>query len=149
MTIQIIIADGHQLVRKGLRSILSIQHDFRICSEASDGLQAVEQVTQLMPDVLILDLMLPGLNGLDVTREIRHIAPHVHVIILSIYSNEAYVLEALKNGAAGYVLKDSSTEELIDAVHTVMEGQRYLSPCVSEFVINAYIRKTQHSKANH
>ncbi len=139
--IHIFLADDHEVVRNGLRFVLAKQKDFSICGEASDGLQVVEMVEKAKPDVLILDLMMPGLNGMDITYQLSQRMPDVRIIILSMHANEAYVTEALKNGAMGYVLKDSHSEELIEAVRAVMQGRRYFSPSISERVIESYIRK--------
>lgn len=139
----ILLADDHPFVRAGLRALLEAQPDFRLVGEASDGLEAVRLVQRLKPDVLVLDLVMPGLNGLEVARQVRRLSPHTRVIILSMYANEAYVMEALRNGAVGYVVKDSDPMDLLQAVHEVTAGRRYLSPPLSERAIEAYIRKAE------
>ncbi len=139
----IFLADDHQVVRQGLRALLEAEPDFRLIGEAGDGLETAQLVEQLEPDVLIIDLMMPNLNGLEVTRQISQRSPRTHVVILSMHANEAYVLEALKNGAAGYVLKDSSAADLVKAVREVVAGRRYLSPPLSERAIEAYLHKAQ------
>jgi two-component system, NarL family, response regulator NreC len=148
MTITIALVDDHQVVRRGLWAVLAAEKDFHIVGEASDGLQAVELVERLKPDVLILDLILPGLNGLDVARQVRQRAPQTRIIILSMHADEAYVLEALKNGAMGYVLKESNMDELLVAVRQVVEGKRYLSPPISERAIEAYVQSARQSSAD-
>lgn len=135
----IVLADDHQIVRQGLRALLESEPDFQLLGEAGDGLEAVQLIERLRPQVLVLDLMMPGLNGLEVTRQVTKRSPETRVIILSMHSDQAYVLEALRNGAAGYVLKDSSTDDLIQAVHEVIAGRRYLSPPLSERAIEVYI----------
>ena len=137
----IVLADDHHVVRQGLRALLEAQPDFRLIGEAGDGLHTLQLVEQLHPDVLIMDLMMPGLNGLEVTRQVSQRSPGTRVVILSMHSNEAYVLEALRNGAAGYVLKDSSAADLVQAVREVVTGRRYLSPPLSERAIEAYLQK--------
>ena len=104
----IVLADDHHIVRQGLRALLEVESDLSVIGEAGDGLEAVHNVEALNPKVLVLDLMMPGLNGLDVLKQIRKRSPQTHIVILSMYANEAYVLEALSNGASAYVLKDSS-----------------------------------------
>lgn len=137
----IILADDHHIVRQGLRHLLEAEADFCIVGEAADGLETVEMVEQLQPDILVLDLMMPGLGGLDVTRQVKQRVPDTSVIILSMYSTEAYVMEALKNGASGYVLKKSTGDDLVRAVREVTAGRRYLSPPLSELAIEAYVKK--------
>jgi DNA-binding NarL/FixJ family response regulator len=134
----IVLADDHHLVRQGLRALLEAHPGFRVIGEAGDGLEAVQLVERLRPKVLVLDLMMPGLNGLEVTRQAIKRSPRTRVVILSMYSNEAYVVEALRNGAAGYVLKDSSITDLVQAVQEVAAGRRYLSPPLSDRAIEAY-----------
>jgi len=137
----IVLADDHHIVRQGLRVLLEGQPDFQLVGEAGDGLEAVQLTERLKPDVLIIDLMMPSLNGLEATRQVSQRSPHTRVVILSMHANEAYVLEALRNGAAGYVLKDSSAADLVHAVREVVAGRRYLSSPLSERAIAAYIQK--------
>lgn len=140
MPVTILLADDHHVVRQGLRSLLEGQPDFRVIGEASDGLETVRAVEKLRPDVLVLDLMMPGLNGLEVTRQV---SGQTRVVILSMHASEAYVLEALQNGAYGYVLKDSTAADLVQAVRAAAEGQKFLSRPFSELAIAAYIQKVQ------
>jgi DNA-binding NarL/FixJ family response regulator len=141
--VTIVLADDHGVVREGLRAVLGAEADLRVIGEASSGLEATRLVERLEPDVLVLDLMLPGLGGLEVTRQIRKRSRKTRVVILSMHANEAYVLEALRNGAAGYVLKDASAAELIKAVREAVAGRRYLSPPLSNPAIEAYAQKMQ------
>jgi two-component system response regulator NreC len=143
--ITIVLADNHEVVRLGIRTLLENEPDFQIVGEASDGLKTVDIVKHLNPDVLILDLMMPGINGIEVTQQVKKISPKTHVIILSMYSNEAYVLETLRKGAEGYVLKDSTGNDLVKAVREVTAGRRYLSPPLSERAIDIYIETTKTS----
>ena len=140
MTITILLADDHHVVRQGLRSLLALERDFQVIAEASDGLEAVRTIDRLRPQVSIVDLMMPGLGGLEVTRLV---CQWTRVVILSMHDNEAYVIEALRNGAYGYVLKDSTADELIQAVRVVAEGRRFLSSPFSERAIAAYSQKAQ------
>ncbi len=139
----IVLADDHHVVRQGLRALLEAETDFSVVGEAADGLEVAGLVERLEPDVLIADVMMPGLGGLEVTRQISRRTPHTRVIILSMYDNEAYVAEALRNGAAGYVLKCASGAELIRAVRAVAAGRRYLSPPLSEGAIEAYVERAK------
>lgn len=139
----IMLADDHPVVRQGLRALLEAEQDFTIVGEAADGLEVAGLVERLRPNVLVLDLMLPGLGGIEVTRQICHRFPQTRVVILSMYANEAYVLEALRNGAVGYVIKEASAAQLVQAVREVSAGRRYLSPPLSENAIEAYIQKAQ------
>ena len=137
----IVLADDHQIVRQGMRALLEAEPEFSVTGEASDGLEVAALVEQLEPDVLLLDIKMPGLNGLEVTRQVRRRTPNTNVVILSMYASEAYVMEALRNGAVGYVLKGASAADLVQAVKDVAEGRRYLSPPLSERAIEAYVQK--------
>ncbi|GAB4541049.1 MAG: response regulator transcription factor [Anaerolineae bacterium] len=139
--ISIVLADDHQVVRQGLRALLETEADFHLIGEAGDGLETVQLVERLKPDVLIVDLMMPGLNGLEITRQVTQRASPTRVVILSMHANEAYVLEALRNGAGAYVLKDSSAADLVQAVRQVVAGRHYLSPPLSERAIETYLHK--------
>lgn len=139
----IILADDHNIVRQSLRLLLEAEADFEVVGEAADGLEVLGLVERLHPDVLVLDLMMPGINGLEVTWQVRQSYPETRVIILSMHANEAYVLAALRNGADGYVLKDASAEDLLQAVREVALGRRYLSPPFSQLSLEKYLEKTQ------
>jgi DNA-binding NarL/FixJ family response regulator len=130
--LKIILADDHQVVRKGLKALLSSETDLTIVGEAGDGLETVKLVEQLQPDVLILDLMMAGINGLEVTRQLQKKCPQTGIVILSMHSNEAYVLEALRSGAKAYILKESPPEELVRAIREVASGRFYLCSQLSE-----------------
>jgi len=139
MTSSIVLADDHPIVRRGLRCLLGCQPDFSIVGETGDGLDAVRMVEDLRPDVLILDLMIPSLSGLEALRVIRQRSPRTRVVILSMHSNHEFVVTALREGATGYVLKGSEEEHLVRAVRDVASGKRFLSPPVTESAIEAYI----------
>lgn len=138
--ITILLADDHHVVRQGLRSLIDSQEDFQVIGEASNGHEALEMIHQLKPQVSVLDLMMPGLNGLEITRQVWR---QTQVLILSMHANEAYVIEALRKGASGYVLKDATANELIQAIRIVASGQRYLSTPFSERAIAAYIERVK------
>jgi DNA-binding NarL/FixJ family response regulator len=139
----IVLADDHHIVRQGLRALLEVEPGFNVVAEAGDGLEALQLVEQLGPNVLVLDLMMPGLNGLEVTRQLTKHSPKTGIVILSMYANEAYVLEALANGASAYVLKDSDSADLVHAVREVAAGRRYLSPPLSDRAIEVYQAKAK------
>ncbi len=139
----IVLADDHHIVRQGLRSLLEAESDFSVVGETGDGVEAAQLVERLRPDVLVLDLMMPGLNGLEVTRQVSQRSPQTRVVILSMHANEAHVLEALRAGAVAYVLKESTSAELVRAVREAVAGRRYLSPPLSERAIEAYMQKAE------
>ena len=139
-TIKIIIADDHTVVRIGLRTLLEREADFQVVGEASDGMETINFVKLMNPDVVILDMIMPGINGIEITRQIKKVSPDTKVIILSMHANEAYVLETLKKGASGYVLKDSTGNDLLMAIREAIAGRRYLSPPLSERALERYIR---------
>lgn len=137
-TTTIVLADDHRIVRQGLHALLKAEPDFEVVGEAGDGIEALEMVKKLNPDVVVLDLMMPGLNGLEVARRLGKQTPRTKIIILSMYDDEGFVLEALTNGASAYVLKDKGSSELIRAVREVRDGHRYLSPPLSDRAIEVY-----------
>jgi two-component system response regulator NreC len=141
MNTTVVLADDHPVVRQGLLALLSEVPELRVIGEASDGLEAVALVQSLAPHVLVVDVMMPGLNGLEVARRITLQSPRTRVVMLSMYANEAYVVEALRNGAAGYVLKDAPGAALVEAVRAVAGGGHYLSPPLSERAIAEYVAR--------
>ena len=145
MTISIVLADDHPVVLRGMRTLLESEADFSVVATAGDGLEAVRLAERLQPDVLVVDLMMPGLSGLEVLRVVRQRAPRTQVVVLSLHSTSAFVAEALKHGATGYVLKDSTEEQLVRAVREAAAGRRYLSAPVTERAIDAYIEQTRSS----
>lgn len=132
MRTRILLADDHQVVLDGLKALLAGELDMQVIGQATDGLEVLPRVLELKPEVLVLDLMMPGLNGLEVTRQVHERAPQTRVIILSMHANDAYVVEALRNGASGYVLKQAEARALVDAIRTVQRGARFLSPPLTE-----------------
>ncbi len=141
MTISILLADDHHVVRLGVRALLEAELDFTVVGEAADGLEAKALMERLQPDMLILDLMMPGLNGMEVLRQVQQLSPRTRVVVLSMHANEAYVVEALRHGASGYALKQSSMLELVQAIRQVMAGGNYLSPAFTRQDIEAYKQK--------
>jgi two-component system response regulator NreC len=140
MSITIVLADDHALVRLGVKARFEAEPDFEIVGEAVDGLEVVPLVERLRPNVLVLDLIMPGVNGLDVTREVTRQWPETKVVILSMHATEGYVFDSLRNGASAYVLKGSDTTDLVHAVREVAAGRRFLSPPLSERAVELYAR---------
>jgi len=142
----IILADDHQILRESLCLLLNSQPDFQVIAEAGDGREALQLTEQLKPDVLIVDMMMPGLSGLDVARQVRRAVPATKVIVLSMHDTESYVVESLEAGAVGYVLKQSSSQELTHAIREARAGHLFLSPSLNERAIQAYIQRAQESR---
>jgi DNA-binding NarL/FixJ family response regulator len=144
--IRIVLAEDHNVVRQGLKALLDGESDFNIVAETATAGEAVEAVKQFEPDVLVLDWMLPHLSGLEVTRRVSETMPNTHILILSMYADESYVIQALKHGASGYVLKESTGSELIKAIRTCVEGRRFLSPPFSMERLDRYSQKVETGK---
>lgn len=134
MPVRILLADDHTLMRQGLRHILESHADLEIVAEASSGIEAVEAARQLRPDVAIVDVAMKELNGIEATAQILKHSPHTAILILSMYSDERYVLRAVKAGARGYVLKNSAGDELIHAIYAVQRGMAFFSPAVARIL---------------
>jgi DNA-binding NarL/FixJ family response regulator len=141
--IRILLADDHAVVRDGLRAILEGQPDLRVVGDAADGREAVRLAAELWPDVVVMDLAMPELNGVEAMRRIHAQCPSVRVIILSMYSSTEHIYQALQAGARGYLLKEAAGAEVIDAVRAVQIGRRYLSRKISEAVLTDYLRRQE------
>jgi two-component system response regulator NreC len=140
MPVRILLADDHTLMRQGLRHILESCSDFEVVAESSSGIEAVEAARRHKPDIAIVDVAMKELNGIEATSQILKHSPHTAILMLSMYSDERYVLRAVKAGARGYVLKNSAGEELIQAIHTVQRGQAFFSPAVGRIFQDGYAR---------
>lgn len=143
MTVTILIADDHPFIRRGLRTLLESEPGFSVVGEAKDGLQAVRLAKNLQPSILIIDMMMPNLNGLEVVKQVNHRAPNTRMIVLSMQSAEPYVVEAFRAGAIGYILKDSAPEEVIAAIHQALVNVKYLSPTLPETLIDMITRSKE------
>jgi DNA-binding NarL/FixJ family response regulator len=135
MNVTILLADDHPFVRRGVRNLLEAEADFSVVGEAEDGLQVVQMAEKLRPDILVVDLMMPNLNGLEVLKQVSHRSPKTRKIVLSMHSADPYVVEAFRSGASGYILKDSAPDELINAIRHVLLDNKYLSPKLPERLI--------------
>ena len=136
---RIVIAEDHTILREGLRALLASDPEFDVVGEAEDGLDAIKSVKSLIPDVVIMDLSMPKMNGVAAIKEIKRVTPTTKIVVLTVHKNEEYILAAFQAGSDGYVLKYAGHEELVSAIRTVLKGQPYLSPAVSAVVLEAYL----------
>jgi two-component system response regulator NreC len=141
MSLRILLADDHTLVRQGLRKVLEERPEWEVVAEAGDGREAVRLAEQSTPDVCILDIAMPLLNGIEATRQIARRVPTTRILVLSMYSDEAYVAQILQAGAAGYILKDSADVDLIQAVSEVARGKSFFSPPIARVMLDDYVRQ--------
>ena len=141
--IRVLIAEDHELVRAGFCALLNALDDVAIVGQAKTGYEALDLTLSCAPRVVLMDISMPGLNGLEATRRIVEANPHIRVLILSVHTGEEYVLQALRAGAAGYLVKDAGADELALAVRAVASGRTYLSPQVSRHVIDRYLERQQ------
>jgi len=139
MPIRVYLADDHPVVREGLRRLLGTQSDMTVVGDAADGLQAVQGVLRLQPDVVIMDIAMHGLNGIEATRQIHQTNPSIQVVILSIHSTAEHILRSLKAGARAYLLKESAGEEVVEAVRAVYAGRRFVSHRIGEIVLERHL----------
>ena len=146
MSTRILLADDHKITREGLRSLLEKQSEMEVVAEAQEGHEAVRLVREMHPDIAIMDVTMPDLNGIEATQKIVSECPNVKVIALSMHSDTLFVTEMLKSGASGYLLKDCAFEELTRAIHTVLDGKIYLSPAISDVVVDGYLHRLSEDK---
>lgn len=147
MNIRILLADDHTVMRRGLRLLLESQSEFVVVAEAADGRQAVEQAEAFKPDVAVLDIGMPNLSGIEAAQRITSLLPQTAIVILSMHSDESYVLRALKAGAKGYLLKDSAEGDLMDAIRAVHQGKAFFSPEISNMLVEDYVRELRSRSA--
>jgi two-component system, NarL family, response regulator NreC len=140
---RILLADDHAMLRDGVRMVLEAHGDFEVVGCADNGRAAVAMARELRPDIAVLDVAMPELNGLEATREIRECCPDTAIVILSMHEGEEYLREALRAGAAGYVLKRAAAQELVGAIHAVQRGESYLDPALTRTLISDYVRQVE------
>ena len=145
--IRVLLADDHTLIRAGLRLVVEQQPDFAVAGEAENGRQAVAMADSLKPNVVVMDIGMPDLNGIEAARQIREHHPEIEIVMLSMHSDEGYVLRALKAGARAYLLKDSAEADLARAIHAAAEGKSFFSPAVGKVLLEDYMRKLERTGA--
>ncbi|VFQ45976.1 response regulator [Desulfoluna butyratoxydans] len=141
--IKVLVAEDHTIVRKGLCALLHAETDIEVVGEAENGREAVKMVEQLGPDVVLMDITMPELNGMDATRQLKKKFPELKILILSMHTSEEYIFETLRAGASGYLVKRSATTDLIQAIHVAYKGESYLSPDISSKVITYYVKQKE------
>ncbi len=139
--IRAVLADDHVLVRAGLRQLLQALNDVTVVGEAGDGMEAIEKVKEQQPDILIIDIQMPLMGGIDAIREIKKFSPETQILVLSMHNKEEYVRQTLKNGASGYLLKQSASDDLKNAIIAITNGNIYLSPSISKSIVAAWLRE--------
>ena len=139
--IRILLADDHTILRAGLRMMLNAQPDMEVIGEAQDGKQAINATMHLQPDIVLMDITMPDMGGIEATRQIKRIAPEVKVLVLTMHENDEYVFQALRAGASGYILKEAADTELITALHVLRSGQFYLSPSAQSVIVGDYLQR--------
>jgi len=144
----ILLADDHALVRQGLRALLGEEPEFTVVGEAGSGLEAIRRCSELKPDVLVLDIMLDDVSGIEVARQVKENCPRTAIVVLSMYGDKKHVLEALQAGAKAYVVKKSVSSELVQAVREALVGRRYLGPSLADVVVDAYLEKVESGPAD-
>ena len=141
--IKILVVDDHPLVRFGVISQLKTSHEFEVVGEAEDGEEAVQKAEKLSPDLILMDLFLPGLSGIEATKIIRKKFPAIRVLVLTGYENRDYVYQIVNSGADGYILKDAEKQQIFDAIRAVMRGEKFFSPRVSKLIIDDFVKKAE------
>jgi DNA-binding NarL/FixJ family response regulator len=141
--IRVLIAEDHTIVRQGLSALLRSESDIEVVGEACDGVEATDMAKKLTPDVVLMDIAMRNLNGLDATRAIKKLFPSMKVLVLTMYDNEEIIFQILKAGASGYLIKDSAMTDLVSALRAIHQGDSYLSPSISKKVIGDYIRRAE------
>jgi two-component system response regulator NreC len=141
--IRVLLAEDHTIVRQGLVALLRSEPEIEVAGEASDGVEAVDLAKKLVPDIVLMDIAMRNLNGLEATRKIKKLFPHMKVLVLTMYENEEWIFQILRAGASGYLIKDSAMTDLISAIRAVNQGDSFLSPSISKKVIDEYIRKAE------
>lgn len=140
--LRVLIVDDHALVRAGIRSLIEGQSGFEVVGEAAQGDEVLGKVIQLQPDVVLMDIAMPGMNGIEATKLLKREFPHIHVVILTMHDDEEFFFTLIREGASGYILKDSEPEQLVNAIRDAARGQIYLSPAVAKALMESYVMAT-------
>ncbi len=143
MKIRILLADDHTILRAGLRMMLNAQPDFDVVGEAQDGRQAIQEAQKLQPDVILMDITMPDMNGIEATRQIKKLLPETKVLVLTMHEHDEYVFQALRAGASGYMLKEAADTDLISALRVIQNGQFYLSPTAQSVMVGDYLQRVR------
>ncbi|GCE20620.1 response regulator [Dictyobacter kobayashii] len=143
MKIRILLADDHTILRAGLKMMLNAQPDMEVVGEAQDGRQAIQEAQRIQPDVILMDITMPDINGIEATKQIKRLLPDVRILVLTMHEHDEYVFQALRAGAAGYMLKEAADTELITAIHVIKSGQFYLSPTAQSVVVGDYLQRVR------
>jgi two-component system response regulator NreC len=141
--IRVLLADDHTILRQGLKMLLNAQPDMEVIGEASDGHQAISETHRLQPDIILMDITMPDMNGIAATRQVRRQQPDVRVLVLTMHENEEYLFQALRAGASGYILKEAADTELITAIRAVQAGRFYLSPSAQSMMVGDYLQRVR------
>jgi two-component system response regulator NreC len=144
--VRLLIADDHMIFRQGIKKLLDEEPDLQIVGEAADGREVVKKATELKPDVILMDIAMANLNGLEATKQIKKVLPESKIIMLTMHKNEEYVLQSFQAGASGYILKEGAVEELVSAIRSIHADKSFLSPTVSKTLVDAYLRKMETGK---
>jgi two-component system response regulator NreC len=143
MSIRILLADDHTILRAGLKMMLNAQPDMEVVGEAQDGRQALQEAQRLQPDIILMDITMPDMNGIEATKQLKKILPDVKVLILTMHEHEEYVFQALRAGASGYMLKEAADTDLISALRIIQSGQFYLSPTAQSVMVGDYLQRVR------
>ena len=144
--VKLLVADDHKIFRQGIKKLLEEEPDLQVVGEAADGRETIKKATELKPDVILMDIAMANLNGLEATKQIKKVLPDVKVIMLTMHKNEEYVLQSFQAGASGYILKEGAVEELVSAIRSIHQDKSVLSPTISKTLIDAYLRKMETGK---
>ena len=144
--IKVLVADDHTILRQGIKSLLANEEEIEVIGEAKDGREALTIIEETLPDVILMDIAMPGLNGLEATRRIKKKFPRMKVLVLTMYTNEEYIFQILNAGANGYLVKETAFQDLISAIKAVYKNEAFMSPSISKKVINSYIKRAQNDE---
>ena len=144
--VRLLIADDHKIFRQGIKKLLEEEPDLQVVGEAADGRDTVKKATELKPDIILMDIAMANLNGLEATKQIKKVLPESKIIMLTMHKNEEYVLQSFQAGASGYILKEGAVEELVSAIRSIHQDKSFLSPTVSKTLVDAYLRKMETGK---